>query len=234
MILVNRPFSAILTGDDRSQESLKTAIAQSLEYLKKIPPETSFQYGKLIYSSVELMASFKIFLTILNKDYKYDRLLSELETGFYLFRSSSNPDKQVLFTGYYEPLFKGSLVRTKEYNVPVYSLPEDLKVLNLGKFRGSLKNRTIVYHVKNNRIARYYDRKEIMANRVLANKKYEIAWMKDPVDLFFMQVQGSGILLLPDGKKIKLAYNGSNGRHYSSIGKYLVGRGQNGTAGMSQ
>jgi membrane-bound lytic murein transglycosylase A len=223
MELVNEPFRYHLGGDDLSVSSLNDAIDQSLSYYRRIPPDTTFNYGKIKYSAIELIASLQLFLGIIEKEQSYASVIEKLEADFHLFRSTANNEGEgVLFTGYYEPIFDGSLTRTTQFNVPVYSVPDDLLVLNLGYFRDSLKNRTIVYRIVNNTIVPYYTRQEIMEQKVLAKQKKEIAWMRDPVDLFFMQIQGSGILLLPSGEKLKLSYNGSNGLRYSSIGKLLV------------
>ena len=202
--------------------SLRAAIDQSIVFLNRIPKESQFLYGTMTYSAQESIVSLKIFLKILDKKLKYDQFLAELQKNFHMFKSSANKEDQVLFTGYYEPIFEGSLKRTKKYNVPVYSLPKDLLVLNLGRFRNSLSNRTIVFRLQNNEVMPYYTRSDIMQKNVLAGKNLEIAWMKDPVDLFFLQIQGSGILALENGKIIKLSYCGSNGHQYSSIGKILV------------
>jgi peptidoglycan lytic transglycosylase A len=223
MILINQPYHHYLKGDDLSQASLKRAIGYSLAYYKKIPPGTPFLFGKLSYTAREIIASYELFLSIINKEKQYTNLIKELEQNFLLFQSVKNEDGEgVMFTGYYEPLFDGTLVKSADYPVPVYEPPDDLLVLNLGEFRDSLENRTIVYRVENNQVLPYYTRQEIMKNRALAGKSKIIAWMRDPVDLFFMQIQGSGILKLPSGEHIRLSYNGSNGHRYFSIGKLLV------------
>ncbi len=226
MMLVHEPFYYHLTGDDLTVISLKEAIAQSIEYYKKIPSDSVFYFGKLKYTADELIISLRLFLNIIDMEQNYEKILKKLETDFYLFQSIKNDeDEGVLFTGYFEPIFEGSLTKTKKFNVPVYEIPDDLLVLKLGTFRHSLKDRTIVYRIADSNILPYYTRRQIMQKKVLSGKKKEIAWMKDPVDLFFMQIQGSGILQLPSGKKIKLRYAGSNGHHYSSIGKLLVDKG---------
>ncbi|MBU2514064.1 MltA domain-containing protein [bacterium] len=222
MVLVNKPFHLFLKGDDLSQDSLKKSINYSISYLKRIPANSIFQFGKLEYSAEEMIASFEIFLELIKSEQQYAVLIKELEKKFYLFKSVANDEDGVLFTGYYEPIFKGNLEKTDKFNVPVYELPSDLQVLELGEYRDSLKNRTIVYRMKDDRIAPYHTRKEIMEDGVLEGKSKVLAWMEDPIDLFFMQIQGSGIVQLPDGKLLRLSYNGSNGHNYSSIGKLLV------------
>lgn len=222
MVFIPPPYNSIIKRDDLNKKSLVNAIEQSLVYLNKKPGNTLFKYGTLKYSAREVIQSFKLFRLIVESSSTRGQLLDALNTQFLMFGSSSNPDDKVMFTGYYEPVFKGSLTRTVRYHVPVYKKPEDLKVLELGDFRNSLKDRTIVYRQIDNQITPYYSRREIMENGVLANQNLEIAWMENPVDLFFLQIQGSGILELPSGKLIKLAYAGANGRKYSSIGKLLV------------
>jgi len=88
-----------------------------------------------------------------------------------------------------------------------------------------LKSNTIVYRLENGEVVPYYSREEIVGKEVLKDQGLEVAWMRDPVDLFFLQVQGSGILVTPTGERIKLGYDGANGQAYNSIGKYLLDQG---------
>ena len=224
MLLVDVRYRNIIERDDFSKKSLFDAIGQSLLYLERIPPTTKFAYGSDIYTAREVIASMALFKRLLNTYPKRKRFIEKLERYFHLFASSANREKGVLFTGYYEPIFKGSLTRTEEFYVPVYGLPDDLITLNLGKFRESLKERTAIVRIDKGKIVPYYSRKEIMQDRVIASRNLEIAWMRDPVDLFFLQIQGSGMLELPNGVRVKLSYAGANGRRYSSIGKLLLDR----------
>ncbi|PCI27188.1 MAG: transglycosylase [SAR324 cluster bacterium] len=226
MVLVDQPFTDFFKGDDLSEKTLHDAIGQSLVYLNRIPASRTFNYGKLKYTAEELILSFKLFQELLAQSNDKEQFIRQLEEKFYLFQSASNPGDQVLYTGYYEPIFQGSLTPSAEYNVAVYRKPSDLEVLQLGEFRKSLKNRTIVFRNQAGQVVPYFSRRQIMADKILAERNLEIAWMKDPVDLFFLQVQGSGILALPDGRRIKLSYNGANGHNYSSIGKLLLDEGK--------
>ncbi len=108
----------------------------------------------------------------------------------------------MLFTGYFEPELPGSRERGNDYQHPIYAVPEDLKP---GQS--------------------YYTRREIDEDQPLAGKGLELAWLTDPVDLFFLQVQGSGRIRLPDGSMMRVGYGGKNGRNYSSVGMALVRRG---------
>ncbi|MDX2470351.1 MAG: MltA domain-containing protein [SAR324 cluster bacterium] len=212
----------VFAGDNMPINSLKESAKNSLAYFNKIPKNRNFKYGNTSYTAYEVAQSIQLFLKIVEDNPDQELLIDALEENFDLYGSSVNKDDGVMFTGYYEPIFSGSLKKTKTYNVPAYGKPDDLTVLNLGRFRQNLKKRTIVYRMEGQRIKPYYTRKQIMERKVLANKGLEVAWLKDPTDLFFLQVQGSGILVLPDGSRVKLSYNGANGRPYSSIGKLLV------------
>jgi len=105
-----------------------------------------------------------------------------------------------LFTGYYEPELNGSLRRSNKYRYPLYSLPTEAKN------------------------GKWITRREIEQSQVLAGRGLEIAWVDDPVAAFFLQIQGSGRVRLPDGSMIRVGFGGANGHTYSSIGKELIRR----------
>ena len=107
-----------------------------------------------------------------------------------------------LFTGYFEPELRGSLRRSARYKYPVYKLPANLDTFDVRPTR-----------------------REIEQDGVFANKGLEIAWVDDPVELFFLQIQGSGRIRLPNGKMIRVGYAGANGHPYRSIGSEMVRRG---------
>jgi membrane-bound lytic murein transglycosylase A len=128
-------------------------------------------------------------------------------------------DGAAFATGYYEPEIRGSRTRQPGYDVPVYAVPPDLLEANPAtgeRGRGRVdENGTYVL---------YYDRAAI-ENGVLAGRGLEIGWAADPVDLFFLQIQGSGRLQLPDGGVMRIGYAGQNGREYVAIGRLLRDRG---------
>lgn len=127
-------------------------------------------------------------------------------------------------TGYYEPEIRGSRTRRPGYTVPVYAKPADLIEVELGLFSDSLKGKRIRGQVAEGRLVPYPDRAAIERG-ALANRGIEIAWAADPVEFFFLQVQGSGRLRLPDGQVMRIGYDGQNGRDYVGIGGMLRGRG---------
>lgn len=127
-------------------------------------------------------------------------------------------------TGYYEPEIAGSRTRRAGYEVPIYRRPPDLIDVNLGLFSDSLEGRTIRGKVQGSNFVPYEERAQIVAGS-LAGRGLEIAWAADPVEFFFLQVQGSGRLLLPDGGVMRIGYDGQNGRDYTGIGKLMKDRG---------
>lgn len=127
-------------------------------------------------------------------------------------------------TGYYEPEISGSRSLAPGYAVPIYKRPDDIVDVDLGLFSDSLKGRKIRGRVRDNRLIPYADRAEI-AGGGLAGRGLELAYAADAIDFFFLQVQGSGRLKLPDGGVMRIGYDGQNGRDYTAIGKIMRGRG---------
>jgi len=134
-----------------------------------------------------------------------------------------------LITGYYEPLLKGDRVRTARARYPLYAAPDDLITVDLAGVYPELKSLRLRGRLVGNKLVPYPTRKEIeMAANGKGNgfKGKPIAWAEDPVDLFFLQIQGSGRIELPDGSHMRVGYADQNGHPYQSIGKLLVERGE--------
>ncbi len=128
---------------------------------------------------------------------------------------------QGLFTGYYEPEVRGSLKRGKGYAVPIHARPDDLVRLKPAE----AKRLGVAYgrYVKG-RARPYFTRAQIDRG-ALKGRGLEILWLKDPVDKFFMQIQGSGRVRLPDGRVVRLAFAGKTGHPFTGVGKLLIERG---------
>ncbi|MFM8498572.1 MAG: murein transglycosylase A [Chakrabartia sp.] len=133
-------------------------------------------------------------------------------------------DGRAFATGYYEPEIAGSRTPAPGYAVPIYKRPADLVEVDLGLFSESLKGRRIRGRVVNNQLLPYADRAEIVAGG-LAGRGLELAYAADAIDFFFLQVQGSGRLKLPDGSIMRIGYDGQNGRDYTAIGKVMREKG---------
>jgi membrane-bound lytic murein transglycosylase A len=133
-------------------------------------------------------------------------------------------DGKALATGYYEPEISGSRTQQPGYDVPVYSRPTELVEVDLGQFSDSLKGKKIRGKVSGNTFVPFADRTQIETGS-LAGRGLEIGWAADPVEFFFLQVQGSGRLKQPDGSVMRIGYDGQNGRDYTGIGKLMKDRG---------
>lgn len=130
-----------------------------------------------------------------------------------------------LATGYYEPLLRGSRVQTARYRYPIYGVPDDLLILDLSAFSAEPRDARARARIDGKRVVPYYDRAQIEAGTAPLRGR-EIAWVDDPVELFFLQIQGSGRLDLEDGSVMRVGYADHNGHPYRSIGRLLIDRGE--------
>ena len=130
-----------------------------------------------------------------------------------------------LFTGYYEPELAGARQRSAEYSVPLYRRPADLVMVDLGEFRTDLSGNSIAGRVVDGRLKPYSTRAEIDAG-ALAGQELELLWLADPVDAFFLQVQGSGRIQLAEGGTTRVGFAAHNGHGFVSVGRILVDEGK--------
>ncbi|MBS4097130.1 MAG: murein transglycosylase A [Sulfuricella sp.] len=139
----------------------------------------------------------------------------------------TNPDggSDGLITGYYEPLLAGSRTPSKRYPHPLYATPDDLISVDLAGVYPELKNLRLRGRLQGNKLVPYYSRAEIDAGTA-SLKGRELVWVDDAVELFFLQIQGSGRVKLDNGDTLRVGYADQNGYPYKSIGKALVERGE--------
>jgi membrane-bound lytic murein transglycosylase A len=153
------------------------------------------------------------------------RVRALLEAEMVPFRVR-NRDREIgLFTGYYEPLLRGSRRRGGAYQVPLYRRPGDLVAVDLGDFREALRGQRIAGRLAGARLVPYADRAAI-EDGAIAGRGLELFWVDDAVDAFFLQIQGSGQIELPDGSRVRVGYDGQNGHPYFAVGRELVERGE--------
>ncbi len=131
-----------------------------------------------------------------------------------------------LLTGYYEPEMYGSRVRTSKFNVPLYRRPADLVGLHTASMRRAARRaglpRKLTYAKRTKYGLKPYMTREQIERGGLKGRNLEMLWLADPVDVFFLHIQGSGRIVLPDGSRIRVGFDGKNGYDYSSVGKALV------------
>lgn len=128
-----------------------------------------------------------------------------------------------LITGYYEPIYAGSLTRTAKASVPVYGVPGDMVSVQLDSLYPELKGKRLRGRVEGRVLKPYDDAARIAANGV---KAPVLAWLTSPMDLQFLQIQGSGRVQLADGRQLRIAYADQNGHPYRPIGRWLVEQGE--------
>ncbi len=212
--------------DDMDLDSLTLAVGRSMEYLSRLSPGMVFHYGADGFTSKQVRESHKAFLDLLSKRLAPDDLSREIRKRFRIYRAVGRPgNRQVLFTGYYEPVYEASLAPDEAFRYPLYRQPGDLIRIDLSLFNERFKGESIVARIEGNKVLPYYSRHRIEAERVLAGKGLEVAWLRDPLDVTFLHIQGSGRLKLPDGKEVLVQYQASNGRPYRSIGRYMIEKG---------
>jgi membrane-bound lytic murein transglycosylase A len=129
------------------------------------------------------------------------------------------------FSGYYEPLIKASLTQEGAFRHPLYRVPPDMHSLDLGRFQPRFIGQRIRYRLHEGLPVPYYSREDIDERNALRGRGLELAYAEDPLDVYFLHVQGSGRLLLPDGSRRHILYADKTDRPYVGIGRWLRDRG---------
>ena len=209
--------------DDLDGESLALAIDRSLQYYERLPDDMVQRYGERTCTIAELRQSLEEFLLIYQmaeSEAMRERCIRE---AFDMYRAAGRDGRgEVLFTGYYAPLLEGSLKETVEFRYPIYRTPDDHVVVNLGRFKAKYEGERVIARIENGEAVPYYTREHIDIDECLRGKNLEIVWLADPVDVFFLHIQGSGIVRFPDGSSMNVSYAQSNGHPYRSVGRLLI------------
>ncbi|MGH7829628.1 MAG: MltA domain-containing protein, partial [Candidatus Binatia bacterium] len=224
---LTRELDSRLYEDDLDRDSLQQAIQRSLDYLDRLPPDRVLGEWPRRVTAREVQESLLAFTEHLDLLDQPERLWEAIGARFDLYESVSDKGyEDNLFTGYYQPVVEGSLTETPAYRFPIYRRPDDLIEIDPSYFAPRLHGEKAAGRIEGNRLVPYFSRHEIDRLDRLRGKGYEIAWAKDPVELFFLHIQGSGILRLEDGRFLPINYHASNGRPYTSIGKLLLQSGK--------
>jgi membrane-bound lytic murein transglycosylase A len=199
--------------DDAPATSLQQAVARSVDYLGNLPSGRALPVVDHSVTAGELA-------TMMHDVGSADGICDR----FRLYRAEL--PQGLLVTGYYQPELPARRTRSDRFRYPLYRIPDNLVDADLTQFCPACSGRVIQGRVKDGRLVPYYSRAEIDAGGVLADHGYEIAWLDDPVEAFFLHVQGSALLHFDDGVQMQISYAGSNGRPYTSLGRVLVERGK--------
>ncbi len=213
--------------DDMVRDGLERAIRQSITWLKRQSSEKKFVFGEDEYSADHMTRSLERFLAFIRTRPSEADLKRFIRTNYLVYRSIGGKNTgKVLFTGYFEPILDGRLKRDKEYIFPALARPNDMLHIDLSRFSDRFKGESALVGrlAESSRVIPYYDRVEIEDKGALKGKAAPLVWFKDRVDLFFLQIQGSGKVRLGSGEFINLHYAAQNGRPYRSIGALLIQR----------
>ncbi|GAB0058935.1 Membrane-bound lytic murein transglycosylase A [Candidatus Magnetaquicoccaceae bacterium FCR-1] len=229
------PWSQVAKAihQDSDLASWADALEASAGYYASIPPETMVRFGPRQFSAETMVEACKD-LARSARSMESTALLKHLETNYLLLRSvGSDQQGDVLVTAYFEPLLRGSLTQTKTFAHPIYRRPRNLVEVDLSEWSPEFKDKRIIGRIDKGRLRPYYDRARIDQEKVLKGGNLELAWVDDPIDLFFLHIQGSGRVQLPDGSTLRVGYAATNGQPYRSIGALLIEENQISKENMS-
>ena len=211
--------------DDADRECLRQALTQSLIYLQKSSPDKTYPLGTLEISGEEIRSTLVLLQELLNSNSEALSLERELKARFNLYRLVfPNRSAALLTTGYYEPTLAGSRVPSDKFPFPFYRKPDDLLTIELENFSSKYQGERLVGRLSGRKVLPYFSRREIDQEGKSAGRGLELFWTDDRLKLFFMQIQGSGRLLLEDGVSVQLQYRATNGHPYFPIGRELIRR----------
>ncbi len=211
-----------LLADDLPVNGLLDACDDALDYLDRVPAGRLFRFGREQRTAAELAAGMRRFREIVREVEDPVERTRLLEGEFLLLRSVGRDRRgKVLFTGYYEPLLEARREREPPFVHPVYGVPDDLVTVDPSVF-GIDAGWKLVGRVEGRELRPYPERRQIDFEDGLRAPAEALGYLADPVDLFFLQVQGSGTLLFEDGSRLRAGYAVSNGRPYRSIGRLLI------------
>jgi len=212
--------------DDADRESLRQALTQSLIYLQKSSPQKTFPLGTREISGEEIRSTLTLLQELLDSKPDVLSLERELKAHFNLYQLVfPNRSASLLTTGYYEATLTGSRAPSDSFPFPFYRKPDDLLTVELENFSSKYKGERLIGRLLGRKILPYYTRREIDQEGKLAGRGLELFWTDDRLKLFFMQIQGSGRLVLEDGASVQLQYRATNGHPYFPIGRELIRRG---------
>jgi membrane-bound lytic murein transglycosylase A len=220
-------WRAALPDDDRQFADVGPAVRQSLDYYRKLPPETVFSFGQDRITALDMVLTLQNFLLIAeNNTLSPAEKRGQLKRDFVLYRSVGSDNRgKVLFTGYYEPVLSCRTAPQGDFRYPLYKRPDDIIEVDLSQFGNGFPRSKVFGRLDGRKVIPYYSREEIDQQKALARRDLEILWCADLVDIYFLQVQGSGKVDLGNGSMMSVLYDGANGRPYRGAGSYLVNAG---------
>ena len=220
-------WRSVSPQDDLAFNDIAAAARQSLEYYKKLPPETAFSFGPAKVTALDMAVTLQNFLLIVeNASLSDEQKTKQIKKEFDFYQSvGSDGWGKVLVTGYYEPMLSCRVNADDVYRYPLYKRPNDIIEIDLTLFGNDFPRNKLSARIEGRKVLPYYSREEIDQKQALANRNLEMLWCNDHVDIYFLQIQGSGKADLGNGNIVSILYDGQNGRQYKSLGKQLIDKG---------
>ena len=207
-------------NDDLDFAALDLAIDRSVAYYEGSGRNGVYRIADKLIGAKQMKESLVAFRKIIQNDANLEEKKNQIRQEFDVYRAAGDDEYSgVLFTGYYEPLLEGSLTPSGKYKYPLYKPPPELVMKSISK------NETKVSRMKNGESVPYYTRHEIDVEGVLKDRRLEILWVDDPVELFMLHIQGSGKVKLEDGRMLTVSYAQNNGRPFRSIARFMLDNG---------
>ena len=212
--------------DDFDYDSLEKAVALSIHYYEKEGSKGSYCLQDLCYSSQEMIDGLEKFLRIIRRNMTMEEVERTIRDEFIFVRAgTARADRNVLFTGYFEPILEGSLTKTDRFRYPLYKTPDETVIVPVESSDSQDGRDKFVGRLLDGEVVPHFSRQEIDENGVLAGRGLEIAWVDNPVALFLLHVQGSGQIRLPEGRLLYVTYDISNGWPYRGLISMMVKKG---------
>lgn len=209
-------------SDDLGLNDLQLALRQNIDFISSHNSSKYFRFGKKVYSSTQYQKFLEDLLQIiLTSDNEKSAMMAISKSASFYEVYGDKSWSDVLLTSYFEPVLKGSKVKTEQFSRPLYAVPHDLIKVNLARFSAKFdKERSYRGRLEANNLLPYYTRQEIDSQGALSGRKLELCWV-DPIDAFFLHIQGSGTIVFEDGSELVLGYGEKNGAEYQAIGKFM-------------
>jgi membrane-bound lytic murein transglycosylase A len=207
--------------DDLDLASLELAIERSVQYYETTGRNKVYRIADRSVDARQLIETLAAFRSVMHEAANNADLSKKIVEAFDVYRvAGSDGDRRTLFTGYYEPLLEGSLTPSEKYKYPLYRVPDDLIVKRLAP------NENKIGRMQGGEFVPYFSRKEIDVGGILRGENLELIWVADPVDLFFLHVQGSGKIKLPDETLLTVSFAQTNGRPFRSVTRFMLDKGK--------
>ncbi len=219
------PLRDVVGGDTSDPGPLLQAMEQSLRYYRQLPPDVDRRFGRETVPVSNLVETLEDVSSRLAQEGFSPAFFDYLRENYLFYKTAA---ERVLVTGYYEPEVAGSLSPDSEYRYPLYAPPTDL--VHIPEPAVSLRvgvpaPERVGRLSDSGEVVPYYDRSEIDGSSILSGRGLELVYLRDPIARFFIHIQGSGTIVLPNQQRIRVGFAAKNGLPYRPIGRLLVERG---------